>query len=338
MTISGKFDGLLNEYFDSIAGAYTSITEKEISKQTFNVKEVIRDLLVNKYGTENLPGRHPDGRQSILFNIFPDTPAKNINPRQLICKFSKSGKDEMSLYFCKQEFIPKATLHAGDVWFIYFSRNEDKIFWGLLSRANWTDLSLPDHDEREEGNDGNTKTLVYKIDIENLEFEKIDCPLKAPESSEVDKEIARNSKTMLTKNRPVIEENKRRKGQMGERIACEIEKRRLREIGREDLIDKINWVAEKKDGYGYDISSHDVDSEGHVHEIYIEVKTTSGSIKTPFDISLNELNVSSDKKDNYRIYRIYNLQIHSAKVGYYIFKGEINNLRPIPVVYRITPE
>ena len=61
-------------------------------------------------------------------------------------------------------------------------------------------------------------------------------------------------------------------GQLGEKFAVEVEKRRLLYHERDDLAAKVEWVAETSgDGMGFDVLSFD---EADDSERFIEVKTT----------------------------------------------------------------
>jgi hypothetical protein len=94
-----------------------------------------------------------------------------------------------------------------------------------------------------------------------------------------------------------------KKGITAEKLVEAYESNHLISIGRKDLADKIKWVAKEADGYGYDILSYD--DQGN--KKYIEVKGTTLGKNTPFDVSKNEVETSIQKKDNYWIYRVYNL-------------------------------
>ena len=74
------------------------------------------------------------------------------------------------------------------------------------------------------------------------------------------------------------------------------------------LNDKLEWVSRTDDSLGYDIRSYNVDEK---REMYIEVKTTTGSSTTPFYISENEIDKSRELKDKYYIYRLYKMDRHN---------------------------
>jgi hypothetical protein len=90
-------------------------------------------------------------------------------------------------------------------------------------------------------------------------------------------------------------------GMKGEDVALAIEQEYLRSVGRKDLADRVsNHAQTKGDGLGYDILSFFVDGR----EKYIEVKSTTGALKTSFYLSKNELGFLGEHKDNAFLYRV----------------------------------
>ena len=90
-------------------------------------------------------------------------------------------------------------------------------------------------------------------------------------------------------------------GMKGEDVALAIEQEYLRSVGRKDLADRVSNHAQRKgDGLGYDILSFFVDGR----EKYIEVKSTTGALKTSFYLSRNELGFLGEHKDDAFLYRI----------------------------------
>ena len=116
-------------------------------------------------------------------------------------------------------------------------------------------------------------------------------------------------------------------GLLGEELVLTYEQERLRKIGREDLISQIRWVSKEDDTTGYDIISFDVDFNGDISEKYIEVKTTEGSCDSVFYISANEVDTMEKIKNNYYIYRVFNLKSKHPQLyilDYNDFKNRIN--------------
>lgn len=84
----------------------------------------------------------------------------------------------------------------------------------------------------------------------------------------------------------------------------------------------MEWVSRLDDSLGYDIRSYDVDAK---KEIYIEVKTTTGSATTPFYMSENEVEESKKLGEQYYLYRLYKMdRCKPQNVDYYILNGDIS--------------
>jgi Domain of unknown function (DUF3883) len=90
-------------------------------------------------------------------------------------------------------------------------------------------------------------------------------------------------------------------GKRGEELVFQFEKLRLLQMDRK-LSDKVRWVSDEDgDGAGYDILSFEPDGR----ERLIEVKTTQGIETTPFYLSRNELDLSQERPDAFKIVRLY---------------------------------
>ena len=85
-------------------------------------------------------------------------------------------------------------------------------------------------------------------------------------------------------------------------MVFQTERRRLVELGREDLARKVRWVSEEiGDGAGYDVLSFDQRGT----EKMLEVKTTLGIQTTPFYLTRNEICLAVERPDAFRLYRLY---------------------------------
>lgn len=99
------------------------------------------------------------------------------------------------------------------------------------------------------------------------------------------------------------EAKNRKLGLRGEVFVLELEKRRLINLGLAEKSEQIEHVSQTiGDGLGYDILSFDEDGR----ELHIEVKTTLAGIEHPFWVTRNELSVSQDLSESYRLYRVFN--------------------------------
>ena len=91
-------------------------------------------------------------------------------------------------------------------------------------------------------------------------------------------------------------------GLEGERLVLRFEHERLWRAGRRELADRIEHVSQTRgDGLGYDILSFETNGR----ERLLEVKTTRFGPWTPFFVSRNELRVSEEMGERYRICRLY---------------------------------
>lgn len=92
-------------------------------------------------------------------------------------------------------------------------------------------------------------------------------------------------------------------GRAGEERVLAHERSTLLAAGRTDLADRIRWVSDVDgDGAGYDIRSFDVDGSDRL----IEVKTTNGWERTPFQITRNELAIAEAYRNDWRLMRLWN--------------------------------
>ncbi len=125
----------------------------------------------------------------------------------------------------------------------------------------------------------------------------------------------------------------RRLGRAGEELVFESERARLAAADRADLSDRVRWIArDDGDGFGYDIRSFAGQGERPEEERWLEVKTTTGSVTTPFFLTSNELRVSCRHPMLYRLVRLHSFQ-HRAR-AFRLRPPLDNHVRLSPVVYR----
>ena len=94
-------------------------------------------------------------------------------------------------------------------------------------------------------------------------------------------------------------------GQAGELFAAEIEARRLHDLGKKKLADRVEHVARTQgDGLGYDVLSFEADGR----ERLIEVKTTTFGQLTPFYVTRNEVARSEVDSESYHLYRVFDFR------------------------------
>jgi hypothetical protein len=112
---------------------------------------------------------------------------------------------------------------------------------------------------------------------------------------------------LVRKFNPVERDFRNRKlGREGEELVFRFERERLKQRDRPDLAKKIRWISEEDgDGAGYDILSFDEKGK----EQFLEVKTTVGADTTPFYITRNELSLSSERPEAFRLCRVFDFSI-----------------------------
>ena len=96
----------------------------------------------------------------------------------------------------------------------------------------------------------------------------------------------------------------RRLGRAGEEWVLEKERLELMRAGREDLADRVDWIAQRGDGAGYDILSYRPDGA----TLQIEVKTTNLGSRTPFFVTRWEVAVSRRDRERYALYRVFDFR------------------------------
>ncbi len=134
-----------------------------------------------------------------------------------------------------------------------------------------------------------------------------DPPFNPPPNSDMPVEILR----IMRGFEPPAERDarNRRLGVAGEELVFESERNRLLELGRDDLAESVRWVArDDGDGFGYDIKSFLGVGNVPEEERWLEVKTTTGLITTPFFITRNELRVCDEHRDLFRVIRLYSFR------------------------------
>lgn len=91
-------------------------------------------------------------------------------------------------------------------------------------------------------------------------------------------------------------------GEQGEKFVLEVEKKRLVQAGHPDLAKGVRWVSKDEgDGAGYDIRSFDLSG----FQLMVEVKTTNHNRRFAFIVTRNEVRVSEQIPDSYRLYRVF---------------------------------
>lgn len=109
-------------------------------------------------------------------------------------------------------------------------------------------------------------------------------------------------RTAAKRDYVALEAQNRSLGRAGELLIVEYERHRLRELGAKRLSERVEHVAATQgDGLGYDVLSFEASGK----ERLIEVKTTSLGREAPFFVSRNELRLSKEQPDLFRLCRVF---------------------------------
>ncbi|WP_245528597.1 DUF3883 domain-containing protein [Brevundimonas subvibrioides] len=112
---------------------------------------------------------------------------------------------------------------------------------------------------------------------------------------------------LVRKYDPATRDNANRAlGRLGEQHILNHEIARLVAADRMDLAKKVEWTADVHgDGAGYDIRSFEPDGSDRL----IEVKATRGGPTTDFFLTRTEREVSEERPDAWRLYRLHTLPV-----------------------------
>ena len=156
----------------------------------------------------------------------------------------------------------------------------------------------------------------------------------------LDPQLPEDIEKIIRKLEPPAERDARNRilGKAGEEFVFELERQRLSMLGRQDLADDVRWVArDDGDGYGYDIRSfHGKGKSSEAsRERWLEIKTTNGPKTTPFYITSNELSVSEQNPETFRVVRLYDFR--RRKRAYRLEPPLADRVRLKPAIYRAYP-
>lgn len=184
---------------------------------------------------------------------------------------------------------------------------QNELFQAISKKTEEIDLDLPDIIDNNLNKTKKSSKDLTPILIEVQPPTTINRKINPYEKIE----FGRNNK----KNYALIENNNKNLGRRGEELVLEFEKQRVTKLKLD--VSKVQWISEiKGDDEGYDILSLNDDGSAR----YIEVKTTTQGIDFHFFISGREVEFSRRNKDNYFIYRVFNL---NKSPNFYTQKGYV---------------
>jgi hypothetical protein len=121
------------------------------------------------------------------------------------------------------------------------------------------------------------------------------------------------------------ERRNRRIGMLGELLVLQWE---IEKHGKEN----VSHVSQVEgDGAGYDIRSTTDDGD----PLYIEVKTTTSGITTPFEVTRHELEWSRTHSSNCQLHRLYNFNPTENQADLYVITGSLEQYCDCAMKYRV---
>lgn len=285
----GKEDLFETQSFNSGLWRNKITGEREIKKYVF---QLIKEF----------PGIDITTIQKSLLNILD---GKLTEADQLE---SKTRPGEMKIEQIIRNFVSHKDSYKDEINFVvtdgvtrlYLKNNDEPIEDTIEETNNKNGIDI---EEEKVSKILTEETEKPAIDDEEVSLEmSFDIPKKTKRKNNSDKVYIRKSDFESYVN---DYKKKLDNGYVGEALVYEYEKNKLIELGRSDLAEKIKWISrDSGDGFGYDIQSFEIEN-GSVKEIYIEVKSTSSSLTSDFEMSSNELKFAKNHPDNYKLYRIY---------------------------------
>ena len=136
--------------------------------------------------------------------------------------------------------------------------------------------------------------------------------------------------TIKEKKTDYVEKQKRAQelGDIGEKYVFKLEEERMKENG---IDKKPIWVSKKNDSYGFDILSFRKKADGTVYRVYIEVKTTNGSLYNKFFVSQLELEISKKIQNAFLLVRVYNAG-DEGEINHKEFFGDLSKNKQLKML------
>jgi hypothetical protein len=133
---------------------------------------------------------------------------------------------------------------------------------------------------------------------------------------------------------PKVNADRLKLGYLGELLVLRYEKELLIQKHLDNLASRVQHTSkEKGDGLGYDILSFTTRGENK----FIEVKTTAGSINSPFYMSENEVEFAKQNPQYYYLYRVFEMNERSNIGKFFVYQGDISKeFNFSPINYQVT--
>ena len=231
----------------------------------------------------------------------------------------------------------------GELNLYLFARwDRDTQDWTYLGQAKY--ISFKDNVPVVDANDNETFCIEFQLTCADLEGDISNDEIKSGKlnyknykpKKKVKKTNKRNFKGRKPRNYVLKTIKDKQTGDIGERLVYQWEKEQLIKVKRNDLAKLVEHTSKEiGDGTGYDIKSFYPDGKTK----FIEVKTTKLGKDTEFFMSPNEVEFSQKHRDQYVLYRLYELKIDPLNASFYDIKGDISDQFILdPTEYKLYPK
>jgi len=312
-----KMETLIKEeknylFNDNSNKLYNRLIKDQNKGKSFKKEDLTYDILFELSVIENKA-------DTLIGNIY------NMNKNQVKYLRKKLGLN--NIYKTKMETYPEIIMYMLEEKHKRPENISNYEFEKLITKIIQVSNTPSNH-----GNnitiDNNGEIITYHTEFSNEEY-------KTKPNKKGNKKKTQGSHHNYKKEN----ETKILHGKIGEKIALEAEKKRLIQLGLEDLVEKVQLISQISeeitfDGLGYDLISFNEKRE----KVCIEVKTSYGKSDKPFFISKKELELLQGLKEEHNCSNclIYYVLIDNNNV---IIKNinlkDLNNLKLTPILYKV---
>lgn len=240
----------------------------------------------------------------------------------------KQGEEKL------ENFVWTFKTRKGDTWERFFNqygmnvftKDDFKNLFGDLDCVPFQVLSTSNEFQEEEEEEEEDQPISPTTDKQDFFISVVNDQISHLQSN---RKVMRSKKVKVRKvDFSAQQEENMKLGKFGELKILQYEIENLLKNNRPDLAKDVEHSSyEHGDGLGYDIKSFETNGL----EKFIEVKTTRKNTVDGFHISPNEIKVSKEK-DNYYIYRLYNLDEKENNADLYIYSGPCDETK-----FKLTP-
>lgn len=308
-----KFGNTYQEAFESVRETILQLID---AGQSGDIDRIAENIL------------SPMFKGKILCTYFPERYLNIFSPAHLTYYLTQLNLDT-------EEIISRDAVYKREVLVNFMNNDPIMKEWNIDLFSHFLYTEYPGAPSREENKSKNSGTLAdYRAPNfpANPSASFIDLNIHPPNPTA--KKTGR--KTNRESNPDYEKEARKNKklGERGEKIAMDLEKKRLLNAGKKDLAKMIKRVSLISDSLGYDILSYETDGTKRL----IEVKATRSKVGSAnFFFTENELRTAKEN-DNYYIYMVYDVISESPKVWAIKnpFNPENRNTVKTPINYRVT--